>query len=83
VNLFGLCSSGCISQRIFYALFDCVLVVGVFIAAKDNVIVNPYFDSGIKSHNAFMFQALLQLNKYYCTQKKCLNCGIGIKILKK
>jgi hypothetical protein len=53
------------------------------IPAEDNIIIEQYSDSGIKAHNAFMSQALLQLNKYYCTQKKCLNCGIGIKILKK
>jgi hypothetical protein len=53
------------------------------IPAEDNIIIAKYLDSGVKAHNAFMSQALLQLNKYYCTQKKCLNCGIGIKILKK
>lgn len=53
------------------------------IPAEENIIIAKYLDAGVKAHNAFMSQALLQLNKYYCTQKKCLNCGIGIKILKK
>lgn len=51
--------------------------------AENNAIVNHYVCAGIKVDSAFKSQALLQLNKYYCSQKKCLNCGIGIKILKK
>lgn len=46
-----------------------------------NTIINQYVSSGMKPDNAMMSQAMLQLNKYYCNQKKCLNCGIGIKIL--
>lgn len=53
------------------------------IPAESNSIVQLYRDAGLKVKDAFTSQALLQLNKYYCTQKKCLNCGIGIKILKK
>ena len=53
------------------------------IRAESNSIVQLYVDAGVKVRDAFTSQALLQLNKYYCTQKKCLNCGIGIKILKK
>ncbi|ACU05265.1 MULTISPECIES: DUF2851 family protein [Pedobacter] len=51
--------------------------------AESNAIVGQYVSSGLKVGDALMSQALLQLNKCYCTQKKCLNCGIGIKILKK
>jgi len=53
------------------------------IPAEHNTIVNQYLDAGLKIDSALMSQSLLQLNKYYCTQKKCLNCGIGIKILRK
>lgn len=53
------------------------------IPSESNVVVNQYIRAGIKVEHAFMSQGLLQLNKYYCTRKKCLNCGIGIKILKK
>lgn len=51
--------------------------------AEKNAIVDQYASAGIKVKCAFTSQALLQLNKCYCSQKKCLNCGIGIKILKK
>lgn len=53
------------------------------IPAENNVVVNQYRYAGVKVDNAFTSQALLQLNKYYCNQKKCLNCAIGIKILRK
>jgi hypothetical protein len=53
------------------------------IPAESNFIVDRYVKEGIKVDRAFASQALLQLNKCYCNQKKCLNCGIGIKILKK
>jgi hypothetical protein len=50
---------------------------------EKNNIIQKYTESGIKIENAYDSQALLELNKSYCTQKKCLNCGIGVKILKK
>lgn len=49
--------------------------------AESNVIIRHYQQAGVVVKNAFFSQAVLQLNKYYCAQKKCLNCGIGIKIL--
>jgi hypothetical protein len=50
---------------------------------EKNSITAHYKDSGIKIENAFVSQAILELNKSYCSKKKCLNCGIGVKILKK
>jgi hypothetical protein len=50
---------------------------------ENNSIIAPYRESGIKIENAFISQALLELNKSYCSKKKCLNCGIGVKILRK
>lgn len=49
--------------------------------AESNVITRSYQQAGVRIDNAFFSQAVLQINKYYCAQKKCLNCGIGIKIL--
>ena len=51
------------------------------IPAEHNSIVNQYVDAGLKIDSAFLSQSLLELNKCYCAQKKCLNCSIGIKIL--
>ena len=50
---------------------------------EKNAVIAQYAASGVKPDNSFMSQALLQLNKCYCSQKKCLNCGIGIQILRK
>lgn len=53
------------------------------IAAEKNVIVKQYVDAGVSVKNAYQTQALLQLRKRYCNEKKCLHCGIGLKVLKK
>jgi hypothetical protein len=37
---------------------------------------------GVKSENAADSQALLQLKKYYCDKKRCLECSIGFAVLK-
>jgi hypothetical protein len=48
---------------------------------ETNSIVNRYKSIGLKSNSADVSQALLQLKKYYCDTKKCLSCGIGVKLL--
>lgn len=48
---------------------------------KNNIILK-FNDLGMKIETAFESQAVLQLKKFYCDQKKCLNCGIGNKILR-
>jgi hypothetical protein len=49
---------------------------------EKNSILKQYINVGVKVDNAFTSQAILQLKKKYCNEKKCLNCTIGIKILK-
>ena len=51
------------------------------LSAEKNAILKLYAISGVSIVNAFDSQSVLQLNKNYCSKKKCLNCGIGIKIL--
>lgn len=51
------------------------------IPAEQNSIIKWYQASGFRARSAFSTQGILQLNKYHCAQKKCLNCGIGIRIL--
>ncbi|RZJ74195.1 MAG: DUF2851 family protein [Flavobacterium sp.] len=53
------------------------------IAAENNNIISQYLATGLRVENAYQTQALLQLRKNYCNEKKCLNCGIGLKILKR
>jgi hypothetical protein len=49
--------------------------------AENNTIINDFDVLGVKAKTAFDSQALLELRKNYCNFKKCLQCGIGNKIL--
>lgn len=46
-----------------------------------NHITRRFLDIGVKKGKAARSQALLQLKKRYCDQKKCLDCDIGAKIV--
>ena len=50
--------------------------------AEKNHITDDFINLGLKINTAFESQALLELNKFYCTHKKCLHCAVGNKILK-
>ncbi|MEX1203151.1 MAG: DUF2851 family protein [Ferruginibacter sp.] len=50
--------------------------------AEQNKVVRGFERLGISSCNAFDSQALLQLKKWYCDEKKCLQCAVGLKLLK-
>ncbi|RZL29169.1 MAG: DUF2851 family protein, partial [Pedobacter sp.] len=52
------------------------------VPSENNAIVKQYEDAGVVVKNAFYSQAILQLKKKYCNEKKCLSCGVGIKLLK-
>jgi len=51
------------------------------IPAEKNHIIESWAELNIKAQNAFESQALLQLRKNYCDEKKCLHCAIGYKLL--
>jgi len=53
------------------------------IEAEDNSIIKDWKQHGIKPKSAFDSQALLHLKNEYCDKKRCLDCGIGIKIISK
>ena len=52
------------------------------IAAEKNVIIEKFSNFGIKAKNAFETQSLLQLKNEYCDHGKCLQCVVGIQLLK-
>ncbi len=52
------------------------------IAPEKNFIITDWNNVGIKCKTAFDSQALIQLRKFYCDKKLCLNCAIGHSILK-
>ncbi|HMI06946.1 MAG TPA: DUF2851 family protein [Flavobacterium sp.] len=63
-----------ISEKLIYLLQQ--------IAAESNAIVTKFDSFGIRSANAFETQALLQLKTDYCNNAKCLECAIGMELLK-
>jgi predicted nucleic acid-binding protein len=52
------------------------------IPGEQNSIMTDFANLGLKINTAFESQALLELKNNYCDYKKCLQCGVGIKILK-
>lgn len=51
------------------------------IKSENNSIIAKWDELNVVSNNAMQSQALLELKNNYCSQKKCLNCNIGSKIL--
>jgi hypothetical protein len=48
-----------------------------------NNITSEFENLGIKNKNAFDTQALLELKKEYCDNRRCLECAIGNNLLKR
>lgn len=51
--------------------------------SEKNTVIDKFQQFGIASKNAFDSQTLLHLKKNYCTNSMCLQCGIGLELLKK
>ncbi len=49
---------------------------------EKNTIIDKWENMGIFPRSAFETQALIQLKNIYCAKKKCLNCQIGVKLVK-
>jgi hypothetical protein len=49
---------------------------------EKNSIIEKFSSFGIKSKNAFESQSLLQLKNEYCNKSRCLECAIGMELLK-
>ncbi len=49
--------------------------------SEQNSVVTNWQNFGLTSNSAYDSQALLQLKKQYCDEKKCLRCRIGHKVL--
>ena len=52
------------------------------IAPENNSIIDKFNSFGIKSKNAFDTQSLLQLKNEYCNKSRCLDCSIGVELMK-
>ena len=53
------------------------------VAPEKNAIMDKFNSFGIKSKNAFESQSLLQLKNEYCNKSRCLECAIGMELLKR
>ena len=49
---------------------------------EKNAVLDEWKSLGLKFRNALQTQAFLYQYKTFCSQKKCLNCGIGFQLLK-
>jgi hypothetical protein len=62
---------------------DDILLLTDKVAPEKNAILDKFISFGIKPKNAFESQSLLQLKNEYCNQSRCLECAIGMELLKK
>jgi hypothetical protein len=52
------------------------------VSPENNAIMDKFASFGIKAKNAFESQSLLQLKNEYCNKSRCLECAIGMELLK-
>ena len=52
------------------------------VAPEKNAVLDKFSSFGIESKNAFETQSLLQLKNEYCNKSRCLECAIGMELLK-
>lgn len=52
------------------------------IPAEKNSIIDKFHAFGVIAKNAYETQSLLQLKNEYCSKKRCLECAIGLELMK-
>ncbi|WP_310377875.1 DUF2851 family protein [Flavobacterium sp.] len=52
------------------------------VSVEKNAILDKFSSFGIKAKNAFETQSLLQLKNEYCNKSRCLECAVGMELLK-
>jgi hypothetical protein len=52
------------------------------VSPENNAVIDKFDSFGISSKNAFETQSLLQLKNEYCNKSRCLECAIGVELLK-
>jgi hypothetical protein len=61
---------------------ESLMVLLQTIVSEKNSIVEKFATFGVKTKDAFETQSLLQLKQVYCDQRRCMQCAIGIQLLK-
>lgn len=62
--------------------FDELEKVLLAIKPEKNAIIQAFQQRGVQVNSAFDSQALLQLKNSYCDNKRCLQCAIGLQLLR-
>jgi hypothetical protein len=52
------------------------------IPSENNAVLDKFSTFNVKALNAFQSQSLLELKKEFCSKSKCLNCAVGLQLLK-
>ena len=52
------------------------------IPSENNAVLDKFSTFNVKAINAFQSQSLLELKKEFCSKSKCLNCAVGLQLLK-
>ena len=52
------------------------------IPSEKNAILDKFSEFNVKATNAFQTQSLIELKNEYCNKNKCLNCAVGLQLLK-
>jgi hypothetical protein len=50
--------------------------------AENNRVLRGWVEEGVQPAHAGDSQALLELKQHYCEPKKCLECGVGVRLLR-
>lgn len=53
------------------------------VAPEKNAVMEKFSSFGIQPKSAFETQSLLQLKNEYCNKSKCLECSVGMELLKR
>jgi hypothetical protein len=62
---------------------DTLLEVVKHMKPERNSIVDTFIQKGLIIENAMQSQALLTLKNEYCNHQKCLQCEVGLHVLKR
>ena len=73
----------CYAQKMRHDNVEELLAMARSLTKENNTIINRFNALKKVAINAFDSQALLQLNKYYCSKLKCMQCAIGNEILRR
>lgn len=52
------------------------------IKPEKNMIIEKFHSFGVVSNNAYETQSLLQMKNEYCNHKRCLECAVGLELMK-